>query len=107
MAAAGAGQDWGVNPDERHREALARIDLVLIHLAAPERPFIGSAEFARTVQEWRARGNPAGAAGALQRYGSRVGSDGRARLQVPQKVRYGPKSSGAGPAYRSRPGRSS
>jgi hypothetical protein len=37
---------WAVDAEERHRDALAAGDLVLIYLAAPEREFIGRAEVA-------------------------------------------------------------
>ena len=37
---------WGVDADERHRNALAAGDLVLVYLGAPERKFIGRAELA-------------------------------------------------------------
>ncbi len=43
---------WGVDPDERHGNALAAGDLVLIYLGAPDREFIGHAELASAVQEW-------------------------------------------------------
>jgi EVE domain len=43
---------WGVDADEKHREALAPGDLVLIYLGAPERQFIGRAELASAVREW-------------------------------------------------------
>ena len=43
---------WGVDPDERHRDALAPGDLILIYLGAPEREFIGRAELASAVHEW-------------------------------------------------------
>ena len=43
---------WGVDADERHRDALAAGDLVLIYLAAPDRLFIGRAELASAVHDW-------------------------------------------------------
>ncbi len=43
---------WGVGADERHRDALAPGDLVLIYLGAPEREFIGRAELGSAVHDW-------------------------------------------------------
>ena len=43
---------WGVDRDERHSNALAAGDLVLIYLGAPEREFIGRAELASAVHDW-------------------------------------------------------
>jgi hypothetical protein len=43
---------WGVARGERHRDALALGDLVLIYLPAPEREFIGRAELATAVNDW-------------------------------------------------------
>jgi hypothetical protein len=43
---------WGIDAGERHRDALAPGDLVLIYLGAPEREFIGRAELASAVHEW-------------------------------------------------------
>ena len=43
---------WGVDADERHGNALAPGDLVLIYLGAPEREFIGRAELASAVHDW-------------------------------------------------------
>ena len=43
---------WGVDADERHRDALAPGDLVLIYLGAAERKFVGRAELASGVHEW-------------------------------------------------------
>jgi hypothetical protein len=43
---------WGVDADERHRDALAAGDLVLIYLAAPDRVFVGRAELASAVHDW-------------------------------------------------------
>lgn len=43
---------WGVDRNERYRDALAPGDLVLIYLPAPEAEFIGRAELATAVQNW-------------------------------------------------------
>jgi hypothetical protein len=43
---------WGVDADERHRNALAPGDLILIYLGAPVREFIGRAELASAVHDW-------------------------------------------------------
>jgi hypothetical protein len=43
---------WGVDADERHRDALAAGDLVLVYLGAPDREFIGRAELASAVHDW-------------------------------------------------------
>jgi len=43
---------WAINRDERHRDAFAPGDLVLIYLGAPERKFIGRAELASAVHAW-------------------------------------------------------
>jgi hypothetical protein len=43
---------WGVDADERHRDALAAGDLVLVYLGAPERELIGRAELASAVHDW-------------------------------------------------------
>jgi hypothetical protein len=43
---------WGIGADERHRDALAPGDVVLVYLAAPERAFIGRAELASAVHDW-------------------------------------------------------
>jgi hypothetical protein len=43
---------WGVDADERHGDALAVGDLVLIYLGAPERRLIGRAELASAAEEW-------------------------------------------------------
>ena len=43
---------WGVDAGERHRDALAPGDLVLLYLGAPERQLIGRAELASAVEEW-------------------------------------------------------
>src|ERR1700716_3779550 len=43
---------WGIDVDERHRNALAPGDLILIYLGAPVREFIGRAELASPVHDW-------------------------------------------------------
>lgn len=43
---------WGIDAHERHGNALAPGDLVLIYLGAPEREFIGRAELASGVHDW-------------------------------------------------------
>jgi hypothetical protein len=43
---------WGIDAHERHGNALATGDLVLIYLGAPEREFIGRAELASAVHDW-------------------------------------------------------
>jgi hypothetical protein len=43
---------WGIDADERHRNALAPGDLILINLGAPVREFIGRAELASPVHDW-------------------------------------------------------
>jgi hypothetical protein len=43
---------WGLGPDQPHRDALTRGDLVLIYLAAPEREFIGRAQLASAARDW-------------------------------------------------------
>jgi hypothetical protein len=43
---------WGIDADERHREALAAGDLILIYLGAPDREFIGRAELGSAVHDW-------------------------------------------------------
>jgi len=43
---------WAINRDERHRDALAPGDLVLVYLGAPERKFIARAELASAVHAW-------------------------------------------------------
>jgi hypothetical protein len=45
---------WGIDADEPHRDALAAGDLVLVYLGAPDRTFIGRAELASAVHDWRA-----------------------------------------------------
>ena len=43
---------WGIDAGERHRNALAPGDLILIYLGAPEREFIGRAELASAAHDW-------------------------------------------------------
>jgi len=43
---------WGIDADERHRDALAPGDLILIYVGAPERRFIGRAELASAAHDW-------------------------------------------------------
>jgi len=43
---------WGVGLNERHGDALAPGDLVLIYLSAPDAEFIGRAQLASAVHEW-------------------------------------------------------
>jgi hypothetical protein len=43
---------WGIGSDERHRDALAPGDLILIYLAPPERVFVGRAELASAARVW-------------------------------------------------------
>lgn len=43
---------WGIDADERHRNALAPGDLILIYLGAPELEFIGRAELASAAHDW-------------------------------------------------------
>ena len=43
---------WGIDADERHRDALAAGDLVLVYLGAPAREFVGRAELASAVHPW-------------------------------------------------------
>jgi hypothetical protein len=45
---------WGVDADEPHRNALARSDLVLVYLGAPDQKFIGRAELGSAVHDWTA-----------------------------------------------------
>jgi hypothetical protein len=42
----------GVGADERHRDALAAGDHVLVYLAAPERRLVGCAELGSAVHDW-------------------------------------------------------
>ena len=43
---------WGIGTDERHGNALAAGDLILIYLGAPEREFIGRVELASAAHDW-------------------------------------------------------
>ena len=43
---------WGIDADERHRNALAPGDLIVIYLGAPKREFIGRAELASAAHDW-------------------------------------------------------
>jgi hypothetical protein len=43
---------WAIGGDERHRDALAPGDLILIYLASPGHKFIGRAELASAVHDW-------------------------------------------------------
>ncbi len=43
---------WGIGTGEKHRDALAPADLVLIYLAPPKQEFIGQAELASAVHDW-------------------------------------------------------
>jgi hypothetical protein len=43
---------WGVDADERHGDALAAGDTVLVYLGAPEREFVGRAGLATAVHDW-------------------------------------------------------
>ena len=43
---------WGIDAGEKHRDALAPGDFVLIYLGAPEREFIGRVELASAVHDW-------------------------------------------------------
>jgi hypothetical protein len=43
---------WGIDADERHRNALAPGDLVLIYLGAPALELIGRAELASSARDW-------------------------------------------------------
>jgi len=43
---------WGVNVDERHRDALEEGDVVLVYLGAPVRQFVARAEVASSVHDW-------------------------------------------------------
>jgi hypothetical protein len=59
---------WDVDADERHRDALAAGDLVLLYLAAPERMFVGRAELASGARDWtpsQAQAYPGDAAGGV------------------------------------------
>jgi hypothetical protein len=43
---------WGVHEGERHRDALAPGDLVLVYVGAPALEFIGRAELASAAHDW-------------------------------------------------------
>jgi len=43
---------WGIDVDERHREALEEGDVVLVYLGAPVRQFVARAEVASPAHEW-------------------------------------------------------
>ena len=43
---------WGIDAGERHCNALAPGDLVLVYLGPPEREFIGRAELASAAHDW-------------------------------------------------------
>ena len=43
---------WGIDADDRHRNALAPGDLILVYVGAPVREFIGRAELASRVHNW-------------------------------------------------------
>lgn len=43
---------WGVDAHERHRNALAAGDRVLIYLGAPDRQLVGRAELASAAHDW-------------------------------------------------------
>ena len=43
---------WGIDSEERHRDALAPGDLVLVYLGAPVLEFIGRAELASAAHDW-------------------------------------------------------
>ena len=45
---------WALGSDERHRDALAPGDRILIHVAWPRCEFIGRAELATGFREWTA-----------------------------------------------------
>lgn len=45
---------WALGRDERHCDALAPGDRVLIHVARPRREFIGRAELATAFSDWTA-----------------------------------------------------
>ena len=45
---------WGIGGDEKHCDALAPADLVLIYLAPLKQEYIGQAELASAVHEWTA-----------------------------------------------------
>jgi hypothetical protein len=43
---------WGIDDGERHRDALAPGDLVLVYVGAPALEFIGRAELASVAHDW-------------------------------------------------------
>jgi hypothetical protein len=43
---------WGVEADERHRDALCRGELVVVYLGAPVWELIGRAELASAAHDW-------------------------------------------------------
>jgi hypothetical protein len=43
---------WGIDVDERHREALEEGDVVLMYLGAPVRQFVARAVVASRAHEW-------------------------------------------------------
>ena len=43
---------WGVDAEERHRDALAPGDHALIYLGAPDLQFIGRADLASAAHDW-------------------------------------------------------
>ncbi len=43
---------WGIDLNERHREALEEGDVVLVYLGAPLRQFVARAEVASPAHEW-------------------------------------------------------
>ena len=43
---------WGIDPQERYRDALAPGDLALIYVPASAAEFIGRAELASAVRDW-------------------------------------------------------
>ncbi len=45
---------WGIGAEERHRDALAPGDMVLIYLAAPRDEFTGQAVVASAAHDWTA-----------------------------------------------------
>ena len=43
---------WAIGAGERHRDALARGDFVLLYVGAPEPEFVGRAELASAAHDW-------------------------------------------------------
>ena len=43
---------WGIDAGERHRDALAQGDLVLVYVGAPERCFTGCATLGSATRDW-------------------------------------------------------